>query len=66
MRNNSQFYNPQQVCQPYYDGTNWWVKLYDVANSNMTLGWWVQIFATFNGPTLIYTSYSISALNGVV
>lgn len=66
MRNNTQYINTNQVCQPYYDGTNWNVKLYDVANSQLTTGWWVQVFATFNSATLTYTSTVMASNNLVV
>lgn len=65
MRNNTQYINTNQVCQPYFDGTYWNVKLYDVANSMLTTGWWVQVFATFNSPTLTYTS-TVMASNDLV
>jgi hypothetical protein len=66
MRNNTLYINTAQVCQPNYDGTYWHVSLYDVANSQLTTGWWVQIFATFNLPTLTYTSYIMPSNNQVV
>jgi hypothetical protein len=66
MRNTSLYINTAQVCQPYYDGTYWNVKLYDVANSQLTTGWWVQVFCTFNSATLAYTSYVMASNNLVV
>jgi hypothetical protein len=63
MRNSSLYINTMQVCQPYSDGTNWYVKLYDVANSQLSTGWWIQIFATFNSATLAYTSYVMASNN---
>jgi hypothetical protein len=65
MRNNTQFINTVQVCQPYYDGTSWYVRLYDVANSQLSTGWWVQIFATFSSATHTYTA-SVMASNNMV
>lgn len=46
-----------QTCQPYYDGTHWNVKLYAVAQSQLTVGWWVQILANYTSSSLAYTSY---------
>lgn len=66
MKNNTIYLNTLSVCQPYYDGANWNVKLYDVANSDLTTGWWVQIFATFSSATIIYTSYVMASNNLVV
>lgn len=66
MRNTSLFINTAQVCQPYWDGTYWSVMLYDVVNSQVGTGWWIQIFATFNTATLSYTSYVMATNNLVV
>jgi hypothetical protein len=66
MKNNTQYLNTMETCQPYYDGTYWNVKLYDVANSDLTTGWWIQIFATFSASTLVYTSYVMASNNLVV
>jgi len=66
MKNDTTYLNTLTTCQPYYDGSNWYVKLYDVANSNLTTGWWVQIFANFNSATLAYTSYVLASNNQVV
>lgn len=63
MRNSSLYVNTEQVCQPYYDGTNWQVKIYKFANSDLTTGWWVQILANFDSATLIYTSYAMASNN---
>ena len=66
MRNNTQYINTVQICQPYYDGANWFVRLYDVANSQLSTGWWVQVFATFNSATHTYTTYVMASNNMVV
>lgn len=66
MRNTSLYINPNQVCQAYTDGTYWYVQLYDVANSQVTTGWWIQVFATFNSATLAYTSYVMASNNNIV
>lgn len=66
MRNTSLYINPTQVCYSYTDGTYWYVQLYDVANSQVTTGWWIQIFATFNSATLAYTSYVMASNNNIV
>lgn len=63
MRNSSLYVNTEQVCQAYYDGTNWQVKIYRFANSDLTTGWYVQILANFNTASLAYTSYAMASNN---
>lgn len=65
MRNNSQYVNTAQVCQPFFDGTYWVVKLFDVVNSQLSTGWWIQVFASFNSASLTYIS-SVKASNNLV
>jgi hypothetical protein len=66
LRNNSLYVNTMQTCQPYYDGTHWNVKLYAVAQSQLTVGWWVQILATYTSASLAYTSYVYASNTMVV
>lgn len=63
MRNSSLFVNTEQVCQAFYDGSNWQVKIYRFANSELNTGWYVQILANFNAATLTYTSYAMASNN---
>lgn len=66
MRNTSLYINPTQVCQHYTDGTYWYVQLYNVDSGQVTTGWWIQVFATFNSATLAYTSYVMASNNNIV
>lgn len=66
MRNSSKHINPLTTCQPVYDGTYWNVYLYDVANSELSTGWWVQMVANYSSATLAYTSYVRCKANDVV
>jgi hypothetical protein len=66
MKNNTLYVNTLTTCQPYYDSTYWSVKIYDVANSDLSTGWWVQVFATFSSATVSYTSYVMASNNLVV
>lgn len=66
MTNTSQYINTKQVCQPYFDGTNWNVKLYDVVSSQLNTGWWVQVMANFTSATLSYTHQVMASNNLVV
>lgn len=66
MRNDSQWVHTMTTCQPFHDGTNWNVYLYQVANSQLSKGWWVQILANYSSGSLAYTSYVISSANSVV
>ena len=66
MRNDSQYVNTLSTCHPSYDGSYWSVYLYDVTNSQLTTGWWVQVFANFTSATLAYTSYVKAETNDVV
>jgi hypothetical protein len=63
LRNNSLYINTEQVCQAFYDGANWQVKLYRVAHSQLTTGWYVQVLAIFNSASLTYTSYVMASNN---
>jgi hypothetical protein len=56
MLNTSQYVNTRQTCQFSTDGTNWTVILYDVTNSQLTAGWWVQVMGNFTSANLAYTS----------
>ena len=40
--------------------------LYDVANSELSTGWWVQMVANYSSATLAYTSYVRCKANDVV
>jgi len=62
MLNTSQYVNTMQTCQTFTDGTYWYVKLYDVANSQLTSGWWVQVMANFTSSSLAYT-FQVLATN---
>lgn len=66
MRNNSLFVNNMTTCQPYFDGSNWNVYLYDIKNSDLSTGWWVQVLANYTSPSLSYTSYVMCTANSVV
>lgn len=66
MRNDSTWVNTMTTCQPKHDGTNWNVYLYDVANSQLNKGWWVQILANYTSASLSYTSYVMCPANSVV
>jgi hypothetical protein len=66
MLNSSTYVNTKQTCHPYYDGSNWWVKLYGAASSQLTTGWWVQVMANFTSNSLAYTSYVLASNTQVV
>ena len=66
MRNSSKYVNPKTTCQPVYESGNWNVYLYDVANSDLSSGWWVQLVANYTSATLAYTSYVRCKANNVV
>jgi len=66
MLNTTQYVNTKQTCQPYYDGTYWYVKLYDIVSSQLNSGWWVQVMANFTSATLSYTSQVMASNNLVV
>ena len=66
MLNTSTYVNTMQICQHNTDGTYWYIYLYDVANSQLTSGWWVQVLGNFTSNNLAYTSQVMASNNNVV
>jgi hypothetical protein len=66
LRNNTQYVNPTSTCHNVFDGTYWNIYIYDVTNSQLSTGWWIQVFATYSSASLSYTSYIRSTANNVI
>ena len=66
MRNDTLPVNAMEVCQPMWDGSNWWVKLHNVSNSDVSHGWWIQAWVQINSGTLAYTSYVKASNNNEI
>jgi len=62
MKNDTTYINPLTTCQTYWDGTYWHVKLYDVTDSSLSIGWWIHVFAKLTSASLAYT-FQISPKN---